>query len=135
MKSMSGWIKVFAVAATVAGLVAGGGVAAAEPLPREQVPEPLRPWVDWVLRGHEDEACPFFEGSADRRQCTWPSRLVLDLGDKRGRLAQQWRAYRDAWVPLPGDATRAPEDVHVDGKAAGVAIRDGRPSVKLLKGA
>jgi hypothetical protein len=117
-------------AATVFGTAALG-----EPLPREQVPEPLRPWVDWALRGHEDAACPFFEGQGERRQCAWPSRLALDLGDGSGRMTQQWRAYRDAWAPLPGDASHAPEDVRLDGKPAVVVMRDGLPTVRLPKGA
>ena len=34
------------------------GAAQAAPLQRADVPEPLRPWVDWVLRGHEDAPAP-----------------------------------------------------------------------------
>lgn len=108
--------------------------ALAGPLPRDQVPEPLRPWVDWVLRGHEQEQCPFLEGSSDRRRCVWPSRLVLDLDEKSGRLAQQWRVHREDWVPLPGDPTRWPQDVRVDGKPATLVVRDGAPAVRLGKG-
>jgi hypothetical protein len=108
--------------------------ASAEPLAREQVPEPLRPWIDWVLRDHEDAACPFFDGSADRSECAWPARLALDLDEKGGRFTQQWRVYRDSWVSLPGDASRWPLDVRVDGKPAVVAPRDGAPAVRILEG-
>lgn len=106
----------------------------AGPLPREQVPEPLRPWIDWVLRGHEEEQCPFLQGAGDRRRCAWPSRLVLELDEKSGRLAQQWRIDREDWVALPGDALRWPQDVRVDGKPATVVLRDGAPAVRLGKG-
>jgi hypothetical protein len=106
----------------------------AEPLARERVPEPLRPWIDWVLLDHQDAACPFFDGSADRSECAWPARLTLDLDEKGGRFTQQWRVYRDAWVPLPGDASRWPLDVRVDGKPAAVAARDGAPAVRILEG-
>lgn len=106
----------------------------AEPMARDQVPEPLRPWIDWVLRDRQDAACPFFDGSTDRSECAWPARLALDLDEKGGRFAQQWRVYRDVWVSLPGDASRWPQDVRVDGKPAAVAARDGAPSVRLLKG-
>jgi hypothetical protein len=108
--------------------------AGAEPLARDHVPEPLRPWIDWVLRDHEDAACPFFDGSADRSECAWPARLALDLDEKGGRFTQQWRVYRDAWVSLPGDASRWPLDVRVDGKPAVVAARDGAPAVRILEG-
>src|SRR5258706_13952809 len=113
------WLGVLVVA-----IAFHGSAAVAEPLPREQVPEPLRPWVDWVLRGHEGDTCPFFENAGDRRQCAWPSRLSLDLDENSGRLTQQWRIYRDAWVPLPGDATRWPQDVRVDGKPAAATLHD-----------
>ncbi len=108
--------------------------ASAEPLARDQVPEPLRPWIDWVLRDHQDAACPFFDGSADRSECAWPARLALELDEKGGHFTQQWRVYRDIWVSLPGDASRWPQDVRVDGKPAAVAPRDGAPAVRLLKG-
>src|SRR6185295_4046528 len=124
---MKWWTAILVAAA----IVLPARVGFAEPLAREQVPEPLKPWIDWVLRGHEDEACPFFE-AGDRRQCVWPSRLNLDLAEKGGRFTQEWRVYRDAWVPLPGDATRWPQDVKVDGKPAPAAMRDNVPSVRLL---
>ena len=28
--------------------------AAAEPVAREQIPEALRPWTEWVMHGHEE---------------------------------------------------------------------------------
>lgn len=109
-------------------------VVQAEPLPREQVPEPLKPWIDWVLRGHEQDLCPYFEGTADRRQCAWPARLVLELDEKSGRFSQQWRAYSDAWIPLPGDARRWPLDVRIDGKPTPAVVHDGAPALHLSRG-
>jgi hypothetical protein len=121
-------------ALVLAAAIGVGAMTSAEPLPREQVPEPLKPWVDWVLRGHEDAACPFFEGTADRRECVWPARLTLELDDKGGRFIQQWRAYRDAWAVLPGDASRWPQDVRVDGKPAPLTLHDGSAALRLSKG-
>lgn len=111
-----------------------GAAASAEPLPRAEVPEPLKPWIDWALRGHESELCPFFDGSADRRQCAWAARLSLDLDDKSGRFAQQWRVYRDTWVSLPGDASRWPLEIRIDGKPAPATIREGVPAVRVNRG-
>jgi hypothetical protein len=31
----------------------------ARPLTATDVPKPLEPWVDWVLKGHEERTCPF----------------------------------------------------------------------------
>ncbi|MDJ0869402.1 MAG: hypothetical protein QNK03_25080, partial [Myxococcota bacterium] len=110
------------------------GPAAAQPLAREQVPGPLAPWVDWVLRGHEDERCPFLHGPAEQRACTWPTVLELELGDTEGRFEQSWLVAHEADVPLPGDARRWPQDVRADGEPVPVvAVRD-RPSVRLSSG-
>ena len=114
--------------------VAIAHVASAEPLARDDVPSPLRPWVDWALRGAEDARCPFVHGNAKRRQCVWPSRLELALGDSSGSFQQEWRVYRDTWVPLPGDARNWPEGVKVDGTPAAIVPREGHPSVRLREG-
>ncbi len=110
------------------------GAASAEPLTRDKTPEPLRPWIDWVLYGHEQERCPFFQGDAEHRQCAWPSRLGLDLSDRGGRFTQQWLLDREEWVPLPGDARAWPQDVRVDGRPAIVAAQPGGPAVRLAAG-
>jgi len=53
----------FLATLSVAGLLtAWPAPVGAAPLTRDKVPEPLRPWIDWVLRGHEETACPFFAG-------------------------------------------------------------------------
>src|SRR5437867_420863 len=109
--------------------------AAAEPVAREQVPEALRPWTDWVMHGHEEAFCSLLQGSTDHRRCAWPSRLTLDLDGRAGRFAQDWLVQRAGWVPLPGDAARAPLDVRADGKPAAVTLRSGVPSVRLERGA
>jgi hypothetical protein len=115
-------------------LVFAATPAAAEPLARDDVPEPLAPWVDWVLRGHEESGCPFLNALPDRRACVWPSRLDLELGDGEGRFTQEWWVHHESDVPLPGDARRWPEDVRTDGKPAAVIEVDGRPSVRLGPG-
>ena len=109
--------------------------ARAEPIVREQVPEALRPWTEWVMHGHEEAFCSLLHGSTDHRQCAWPSRLTLDLDARAGRFTQDWLVQRAGWVPLPGDAARAPLDVRADGKPAAVTLRSGVPSVRLERGA
>ena len=109
----------------------------AQPLPESEVPDPLKPWVDWVLRGHERERCPFLQGAqrgSESRTCVWPSRLELELGDRSGRFTQHWLVYAEALVPLPGDAKRWPQDVRVDDRPVPVVAQRGRPSVRLAEG-
>src|SRR6266704_1363834 len=119
---------------TVLIVVAARTPGIAEPLSREKTPEALRPWIEWVLYGHEEERCPFFQGDADQRRCSWPSRLALELNDRGGRFSQQWILEHDARVPLPGDAKTWPLDVRVDGRPAVVDARQGAPGVRLPTG-
>ena len=107
--------------------------AAAEPLAREDVPEPLRPWVDWALRGHEAETCPFLHGDG-QRQCVWPGRLELALDDRGGVFEQELFAAVESDVPLPGAVESWPEDVRVDGAGAPVFERSQRPELRLARG-
>jgi len=101
--------------------------------PTPAIPEDLQPWVGWVLHGHEKERCPLVHGS-DRRQCAWPSRLQLDLGDSGGKFSQEWYVDAPTWVPLPGDAKIWPQDVTVGGKDAVVVSRQEKPHVELDSG-
>jgi len=67
-------------------VVAARVPALAGPLPRKDVPEPLRPWIDWVLRDHEEAGCPIVAAPASpdpqastvagARRCTWPTRTA-----------------------------------------------------------
>lgn len=115
----------------VAALVAGS--AHADPLAEKDVPEPLKPWVGWVLQGQEAERCPFFHGRSGK-QCAWPATLALELDDNGGRFTQDWRIDAPTWVALPGEAKRWPLDVRADGTAAGAVDRGGQPMVNLETG-
>lgn len=94
------------------------------------IPEPLRPFVGWVLHDKAEALCPFLhgEGEAEGRHCLWPAELDLSLSDKGGRFSQRWRVYKKAWVPLPGDSKVWPQSVLVDGKPAVVAAPHGEDS-------
>lgn len=111
--------------------------SAAKPLALSEVPEPLRAWASWVLRGHESERCPFLSGqpgSEATTRCAWPSQLELDLGDKAGRFTQRWQVFATTRVPLPGGQDRWPLDVHVDGRPAPVIVVGQQPTVELEAG-
>ncbi len=109
-------------------------VAHTEPLSRGKVPKPLRPWTDWVLWGHRDQLCPMVQNGADAHRCLWPSRLILAVGETAARFSQDFRVYRQTFVMLPGDRTRWPLDVRVDGKPAPVIRHNGIPAVYLEAG-
>lgn len=107
----------------------------AAPMSPDQIPDTLRPWIDWALRDHEDERCPFLNASEGERVCGWASRLDLSIDEKQGAFSQQWLLYKDDWVPLPGDEKRWPLGLKADGQSAAVVLRGETPSVFLKKGA
>jgi hypothetical protein len=105
------------------------------PLDPKSVPEPLKPWTAWALRGKEDALCPTLHGvSGGAPQCAWPARLALSLDETRGSFTQTWHVDARRWVPLPGDDKRWPLDATVDGKRTVVVSRGGAPSVELPPG-
>ncbi|MBN2494730.1 MAG: hypothetical protein JXR96_09090 [Deltaproteobacteria bacterium] len=101
--------------------------------PDVYVPEPLRPWMKWVLHGKGKPRCPLLQGT-DQRRCVWPTLLELDLGDAGGRFTQSWQVDEAGWVQLPGDSQRWPQHVRIDGRPAVVLQRVGRPAVRLERG-
>jgi hypothetical protein len=120
-------------------VVVAGQPAGAEPLTEAEVPEPLRPWISWVLRGHEQERCPALYAARrgkqpQRRPCVWPSRLEIRLEAAGGSFVQDWRVHHEAWALLPGDEAHWPQDVTVDGEIAPVVSSSGHPAVRLEVG-
>jgi len=111
---------------------------AAGPIPKDRIPSPLQPWTDWVMRGHETEVCPFLLGADDpataSRQCAWPGRLALDLGEKEGRFSQDWNLQISGYVPLPGEEAHWPLELTVDGRPAAAVANDGAPGLWLPAG-
>ena len=69
MTVCSSWTRLAALLLLIPGYVS------AEPLSRSEVPLPLKPWVEWVLRDEKDASRSFVQTRADHRQCVWPSRL------------------------------------------------------------
>lgn len=100
----------------------------------QEVPEPLKPWVDWVLQDPPQTVCPFLYHNPAEARCSWPSRLNLDLQNTKGRFTLGWQVYRDDWISLPGDNEHWPQNVSANNKALAVMDRNGSPAVKLKAG-
>jgi hypothetical protein len=137
IQKLSGLLAL-SILATGLGFVALGApsTAAARPLTPDEVPEPLRPWVPWVLYGQEESRCPFLYGQQESLAdgCAWPSRLRLELDDRGGRFTQRWRIHVPSSVALVGDDKHWPEEVRVDGQPASVLSQNGRPHLQLEPG-
>ncbi|CAA6802251.1 MAG: Unknown protein [uncultured Thiotrichaceae bacterium] len=105
----------------------------AAPMTKDEVPEPLKPWVDWVLYDQDEQMCSHAYNS-DRRFCAWPSSLELALNNKRGAFSQAWSVKTEVWVRLPGNGKQWPHEVKLDGVPVVVIKQKGFPVVKLTAG-
>ena len=104
----------------------------AAPLSRQDVPDALRPWVEWALYGEQQDVCPIVFNDGEQAICAWPSFLTLDVQKSTAAFSQQWRVYsKDIWLILPGGEGLWPQEVTVNGAAHPVGDRDGRPSVRI----
>ena len=113
----------------------------AEPLAPDAVPEPLKPWIGWVLHEHTDLACPVRHGQ-DSRDCTWPGELSIDATSTGAIFEQAVTVYRKGRLRLPGDlqawprAVRAVQTATPGADQAEVPVIDqgGVPVVELPAG-
>ena len=108
--------------------------ARAKPLPVEDVPAPLKPWVKWVLQENEEHACPFLYQDVNQRRCVWPTSLKLILNNTQGRFSQGWSVYKDSWLTLPGATELWPQAVTVNNKPAIINNHQGKPAIFLKPG-
>ncbi|PKF55725.1 hypothetical protein CW748_12245 [Alteromonadales bacterium alter-6D02] len=107
-------------------------------LANTSIPEPLKPWVPWVLAGDDQRNCPFINntrfGKKHNHICAWPSTLQLEVFDKSARFSLNWQVLTPSTVPLPGNHQHWPQQVEVNGKAKAVIEQNGRPVIKLTTG-
>jgi len=112
----------------VLGVVWGSPASA---LDEKDVPEPLRPWLPWVLEQSGDGICPTL---GEAPACVWPRQLELDLNDGGGRFRLGVSLDRRASVALPGGDKQWPQEVTADGAAAVVLAAGDTPAVMLAAG-
>jgi hypothetical protein len=117
------------------GMLLGTGLALAQPLDPKDVPTPLKLWVDWVLRGHEEARCPPVErAQAFVPECLWPARLELEVTANRGVFRLRGHRYAPGFVALPGNSELWPVDVRLSGRPAPVVLHEGAPTVETAVG-
>ena len=96
------------------------------------VPQELKPWVPWVMHGHEDLAC---SQVGERFLCDWPGELSMTVEAKQGLFTQRVYLDRALSVTLPGGGRYWPQDVSVAGEEMVVVEGEStRPSIELPAG-
>lgn len=103
-------------------------------LPEKQVPEPLQPWIDWVLQDKDDALCPFLHHRPSKTYCAWPGRLDLVLSDKGSTFTQSWTVYRKSILHLPGNQAYWPQDVSVNNQSTVLINHLNTPALRLAPG-
>jgi len=98
------------------------------------IPDPLKPWKDWVLHDVKDHDCPFIYSNAQKRFCAWPTQVTLTLNQSGGKFEQHWRVYKKSRVRLPGSIKYWPNSVMTGNKKAIVTQQKGFPVVALEPG-
>lgn len=99
----------------------------------QDLPEPLKPWVNWVLEDENSLQCPFAYQNFQQKYCSWPGALKLNLDERGGRFSGEWSLYRADWLLLPGEK-HWPQQVTVNRQPAVVIEHDGKPAVWLPAG-
>lgn len=108
----------------------------ARPIHDDAIPDVLKPWQEWVMRGQEErlQCVPDYR-SADTTNCAWPATLTMDLLADGGAFRQEWTVYgNDVWLQLPGEKRHWPEAVTINDKAALVVERAGLPFILAQQG-
>ncbi len=106
----------------------------AKTLNKNDVPNPLKPWVDWVLFDQTKRDCPFIYNNYAAKKCVWPAGIELNISSNRARFAQSWQVFEPSWITLPGSKKHWPQNISVNNKLALVTSRNNRPAVFLRKG-
>lgn len=98
------------------------------------VPEPLKPWVDWVLWKDDTRNVPTPFNDPRKPLSTWPGRLNFQADASSGRFDFAVTVFSESWVPLPGGPDAWPVSVKVNGTIVPVVEHDRAPSIRLPPG-
>ncbi|RPJ35678.1 MAG: hypothetical protein EHM17_01430 [Verrucomicrobiaceae bacterium] len=115
-------------------LVTLSPATAAPPEVKQEIPEPLKPWVGWALWDERDLESPSPYHDPKQALRLWPSRMSLEVNGTGGRFGFEAAVFNETWVPLPGDGEMWPAEVTANGAALPVVEHEGRPAVKLAAG-
>lgn len=99
------------------------------------IPDPLKPWVPWVLERDTTRGCPEVQGA---ERCVWYRSLALDVNPYRGSFSLSVELDAPGMVKLPGDDMSWPQAVRLkrDGAEEPIVVLQDQssPYVELGKG-
>lgn len=122
------------VAVPAATIVFSAEEKPATPIDRAQVPDALKPWVDWALRDATPPLCPPLYDDSGKRLCLWPSRLNLDVTPEGASFRLEVEVFEPSWLSLPGSHAHWPASVTWNDQPVPVLEREGRPAIHVKGG-
>jgi len=99
----------------------------------KNVPEELKPWVEWSLKDQPDALCPILFNK-NHKICAYSDVLALQINKHYGEFQQSWKVYATSWVPLPGDNKYWPQNILVNKQQHPVLQHNSRPHLRLEAG-
>jgi hypothetical protein len=109
--------------------------AAAQPVPKQKIPDALKPWETWATWDDQEALqCPAPCTRASSPVAFWPSELNLSADVTGAEFRQRVTVFSPSWVPLPGGKGEWPEGILVDKTPWPVLEKDGRPVIHLASG-
>jgi len=109
-------------------------VPSANAIDDKRIPEPLKPWIPWVLEDSAQWQCPFWYQDFQQKRCRWSGRLHLTLTTQGGHFEGDWTLYRPDWLILPGDLQHWPQQVTGNREPQVVITHQGKPAIWLNAG-
>ena len=100
------------------------------------IPTELDTWQEWVLAEHQNIYCPIDDTDGERLECVWISELDVQITtgeSNRLKFRLDGEANADGAVSIPAGDKR-PISIEVNGEAARVGQRSGKPLVFVDKG-
>lgn len=100
----------------------------------DKIPDVLKPWIPWVMDGHQEKRCPVMMNADQTRQCVWFGVLDLSVTDDGASFSQDIQVYAKGWVAIPGNTDFWPQDVGDEQQKRPVVKREGNPFLLLEPG-
>lgn len=99
-----------------------------------KVPEPLRQWINWSLKGAPNSDTPRASNAGEVLLPLWVSKLQFDASSDGAEFSMSAESFQDDWLILPGGERQWPDEVTIDEESVPVVARDGRPAIRISRG-
>ena len=101
---------------------------------KENIPDELRPWINWVSKDLVKNPCPSTHNDFSNKLCDFMTHLRINVENNKIFFTEKLYIYEDTFVKLLGGKNLFPYDVKDDDKNIQVIYKNNAPYVFLKKG-